>query len=60
MADFCRFLILTKIVLNHMTETAKILPKGLTVERNDFDRCLGRIPNKIATGEGFSGFTADQ
>jgi hypothetical protein len=21
---------------------------------------LGRIPNKIATGEGFSGFTADQ
>ena len=39
MADFCRFSILTEIVLNHMTETAEILPKGLTVERNDFDRC---------------------
>ncbi len=39
MTDFCRFLILTEIVLNHMTETAEILPKGLTVERNDFDRC---------------------
>ena len=39
MADFCRFLILTEIVLNHMTETAEILPKGLTVEKNDFDRC---------------------
>ena len=38
MADFCRFSILTEIVLNHMTETAEILPKGLTVERNDFDR----------------------
>ena len=40
MADFCRFSILTEIVLNHMTETAEILPKGLTVERNDFDWCL--------------------
>ncbi len=39
MTDFCRFSILTEIVLNHMTETAEILPKGLTVERNDFDRC---------------------
>ena len=39
MTDFCRFLILTEIVLNHMTKTAEILPKGLTVERNDFDRC---------------------
>ena len=51
MADFCRFSILTEIVLNHMTETAEILPKGLTVERNDFDRWVLLIVNlrKIST-----------
>ena len=43
--------ILTKEHLELMDQRAKHIqvPAG-----------LGRIPNKIATGEGFSGFTADQ
>jgi hypothetical protein len=43
--------ILTKEHLELMDQRAKRIqvPAG-----------LGRIPNKIATGEGFSGFTADQ
>jgi hypothetical protein len=62
----CLFLGIAKwIVIRLWIEEGHITPKHLEIMQERANKLkvpsdIGRIPNKIAMGEGFSGFTADQ
>ena len=62
----CLFLGITKWIVTRLwIEEGRLTPQHLEIMQKWANNIkgpsdIGRIPNKIAVGEGFSGFTADQ